>query len=97
MIFIKHNQQIINQKNKNIKLFVYIFLVGSAMSQAFAQYEIRKQTVNSGGKPIISESYQIKGSIGQIDASNSLLSGSYRLNAGFWHENNDLILKNGFE
>ncbi len=41
--------------------------------------------------------YEMNSSIGQVDASNEMSSGSFSVNGGFWHENTDLIYKNGFE
>lgn len=74
-----------------------ILLLGLVFSQSFAQYEIKRYSINSGGQTSTEGAYQVSGSIGQVDASNILIGGNYTLNGGFWHENNDLIFKNGFE
>ena len=42
-------------------------------------------------------SYEMNSSIGQVDASDQMINGNLSINGGFWHENNDLIFKNGFE
>ena len=99
MINIKHNHQMSGRKNKIGKKFAFIFLIGTAFSQSFAQHEITKYTINSGGGFMTSGNYELSSSIAQVDASSALNSNSYVLNGGFWHknENNDLIFKNGFE
>lgn len=74
-----------------------ILFLGLVFSQSFAQYEMRKYSINSGGQTSTGGSYQVSGSIGQADASMELTGGNYSLNGGFWHESNDLIFKNGFE
>jgi len=81
---------------KHKKVF-FLLIIGMAFSQSFAQYEIKKYTINSGGSTSTGGTYQVSGSIGQVDASSKLTSANYSLNGGFWHENNDLIFKNGFE
>ena len=68
-----------------------------AFSQSFAIYTMKKHSINSGGATMSGGSYELKSSIGQVDASKTLTNGSFKLNGGFWHENNDLIFKNGFE
>lgn len=84
-------------KRKTGKHFVFIFLIGTAFSQSFAQYEIKKYTINSGGAQLSGGSFQLQSSIGQVDASNTQIGGDFSLSSGFWQENNDLIFKNGFE
>ena len=79
------------------KKIILILVVGMAVSQAFAQYEMRKYSINSGGSKMTEGSYEMNASIGQTDASGKLSAGNYSLDGGFWHENNDLIFKNGFE
>lgn len=79
------------------KKTISLLILGMAFSQSFAQYEIKKYSINSGGSTISSGQYEMTSSIGQTDASNAQTGGNYSLNSGFWHENNDLIFKNGFE
>jgi len=81
-------------KKKSV-LILMISLMG--FSQSFAQYEMRKHTINSGGTNMSGGTYELKSSLGQVDASNTMSLGIYQLTGGFWHENNDLIFKNGFE
>ena len=86
----------INKAFKYKKL-ISILILCMVFSQALAQYEIRKYTINSGGSTISEGQYELTSSIGQIDASNTQANGDYSLNAGFWQESNDIIFKNGFE
>jgi hypothetical protein len=74
-----------------------IVLLGMVFGHSFAQYEIRKYTINNGGGKSSGGDYSLNASIGQVDASAPKSGGGYTLNAGFWQENNDLIFKNGFE
>jgi hypothetical protein len=75
----------------------FILATGLVFSQAFAQYEIKRYTINNGGSKLTGGNYEMNSSIGQDDASGSISSNNYSLNGGFWHKNNDLIFKNGFE
>jgi hypothetical protein len=81
-------------KNKKILLALVTTL---AMTQTFAQYSIKKYSINNGGGKLAGGQYQLQGSIGQVDASDTLSQGDYSLNGGFWQQNTDLIYKNGFE
>ena len=79
-----------------------VIILGLAFSQTFAQYEIKKFTINNGGGKMTGGIYEINSSIGQVDASNNLVGGNYMLNGGFWHKKDttpqpELIFKNGFE
>jgi len=74
-----------------------ILLLGLVFNQTFAQYELKRYSINSGGQTSSGSSYQVSGSLGQVDASQQLTGGDYALNGGFWHQSNDLIFKNGFE
>ena len=74
-----------------------ILLLGMVFSQPYAQYQIKKYSINSGGGTSIGSIYQVSGSIAQVDASNKLTGNNYSLIGGFWHESNDVIFKNGFE
>lgn len=80
----------------NKKVFLPLLLL-SALGQSFAQYEIRKHSINSGGSKMTGGSYEMRSSIGQADASGKLSNGDFSLNGGFWHENRDLIFKNGLD
>ncbi len=85
-------------KKKNV-LFLLLAL---AMGQAYAQYEIKKYTINNGGGKMTGGNYEMNSSIGQVDASGTLTGGNYALNGGFWHKvdttpQTDLIFTNGFE
>lgn len=83
-----------NNKSKNTVLLLITLCI--VAGQAFAEYKIRKHTINSGGSKMTGGSYEMKSSIAQVDAG-TMTEGDYSLNAGFWQENNDLIFKNGFE
>ncbi|MCF6287753.1 MAG: hypothetical protein L3J53_00765 [Proteobacteria bacterium] len=96
MIYTKHNN-VTKNPSIVIKHLALLFLLGTAFSQAFAQYEMKKHTINSGGANMTGGNYELKSSIGQADASNTLSGGSFSLNGGFWQQNNDLIFKNDFE
>lgn len=85
--------KILQSKNK----FFIVLIFGMLCSQVFAQYSLSKYTINSGGKEMSGGSYQMNASIGQVDASNKMSGGNFSINGGFWHENTDLIFKNGFE
>jgi uncharacterized membrane protein len=85
------------KKALDVKKLIVFLVLGLAIGQAFAQYEIKKYTINSGGSKMSGGSYEMNSSIGQADAGGQLSGGNYSLNGGFWHENNDLIFKSGFE
>ena len=85
------------KKTFKYKKAISLLIMGMAFSQSFAQYEMKKYTINSGGSTITGGQYEMTSSIGQTDASNAQTGGDYSLNGGFWHANNDLIFKNGFE
>jgi len=82
---------------KTAKKIIYVIVISLFLNQAYAQYAIKKHTINNGGGKLTGGSYELNGSVGQIDASNSMSGGTYTINGGFWQENNDLIFKNGFE
>jgi hypothetical protein len=62
-------------------------------------YEMKRFNLSSGGGVIEAGAYKLTSSIGQVDASNDLISGDYKLQGGFFHQirTTDLIFKNGFE
>jgi outer membrane lipoprotein-sorting protein len=71
-------------------------------SQGFAQYDIKKHTINNGGGKMTGGNYEMNSSIGQVDASSTQTGGNYSLNGGFWHKTDttpqsELIFTNGFE
>jgi hypothetical protein len=79
-----------------------ILLVGLTINQAYAAFEIKKHTINSGGSEINSASFKLVGSFGQVDATNTLNSANYSLNGGFWNKAvvtpiDNTIFANGFE
>ena len=76
-------------KNKAISLLILALV----FSQGYAQYEIKKHTINSGGSILSKGEYELKSSIGQTDAHATIAGGDYSLNAGFRTENTDLIYK----
>ena len=83
------------------RLFFSILILGTAFGQAYAQYEIKRHSINSGGSKMTGGSYVMNASIAQADASKPQTGGAYFLNGGFWHESKEpleeLIFKNGFE
>ena len=83
--------------NKKLKLIPIMLVLGLAVSQSFAAFEIRKYSINSGGSDMSGGIFEMKSSIGQVDASNTTSGGNFQLNGGYWHKNNDLIFKNDFE
>jgi len=88
--------KMMNILNSKRKVFI-VLMLGMTFSHVFAQYSISKHSINSGGAEMSGGTYEMKASIGQIDASNQMSNGNYSVNGGFWHENTDLIFKNGFE
>ena len=97
MISSKENYSIFAKKRNINKLIICVFLIGSSISQSFAQYEIKKYTINSGGAKITGGNFHLQSSIGQVDANTVLTGGDFSLNSGFWQKNTDLIFKNNFE
>lgn len=86
---------------KNKLFFTIVLIFGLVFNQSFAQFEMKKQSINSGGKLMSGGQFQMTSSIAQVDASGALNSTSYRLSGGFWHKSNgsnaNLIFKNDFE
>jgi hypothetical protein len=86
--------------NKTRTFFVVITCL--IATRVIAQYEIKKYTINNGGGKMLGGQYQMQGSIGQVDASNTLSQNNYSLNGGFWHKKNTVplpedLFKDGFE
>jgi len=96
----EENNNDVNRK-MNHKLRRMLALASLVASQSFAQYEIKKHTINSGGASMSGGNYQLTASIGQVDASNAMNSGSYNLTGGFWqpssNASNEIIFANSFE
>jgi len=61
-----------------------------------AAFEVRKHTINNGGKTLSSQSLILNASIGQSAADSQMSSNRFILNPGFWQENKDLIFFNQF-
>lgn len=76
-----------------------VFLVFSSFVNSGDVYKIDKATVNASGGQSDGGNYQIKGSLGQPDASTVIQGGQYGVNGGIWSQSssNDIIFKNGFE
>ncbi len=91
------------KKGRNKKLgSALILLIGLASSQSFAQFEIKKYTINSGGSTVANGNFKISSSIGQVDASNTLTGGSFTVRGGFWNKTtttniSEIIFANSFE
>ena len=86
-----------SKKASDTKLLIFLIVFSLISQVAFAQYEIRKHTINSGGGVMSGGSYEINGSFGQVDVNDKQTGGNYTLQSGYWHENNDLIFKNAVE
>lgn len=86
----------LNNSNRKTKYFatLVLFLV---IGQSFAQYEMKRYSINGGGSKMTGGAYEMQSSIGQADASDQLTGGNFKVQGGFWHENNDLIFKNKFD
>lgn len=82
--------------DNNSKKLICLLLALAVIGQAYAQLELSKHTINNGGNVMTGGSFELKSSIGQVDASKPASGGDYQLNGGFWQQNNDLIFKNKF-
>lgn len=80
-------------------IFMCIFLFYVNSSHSGNVYKIDKATISASGGTSASGNIQIKGSIGQAEASNQSTGGVFTVNGGIWTQetNNDIIFKNGFE
>lgn len=82
---------------KSILIVMLIVLFG----QAFAQLEIKRSSINSGGGSMTGGNFEMHSSMAQVDASATQTGGNFSLNGGFWHKDNtpkpELIFANGFE
>ena len=84
-------------RKQKLKLNTVCFILCLTASQSFAAFEIRKYSINSGGSNINGGNFEMKSSIGQVDASHTMSGGNFQLNGGYWHKNTDLIFNNDFE
>jgi hypothetical protein len=87
------------KKYSKTSLFLILTLL---VSQAFAQYEINKHSINNGGGKMTGGNFQMNSSIGQVDASTIQTGGNFTLNGGFWYKADtdpkpELIFVSGFE
>ncbi len=81
---------------------IFVLLLCLITTHGFAQYAIKNYTINNGSGKMAGGSYQLQGSIGQTDASDTLTQNNYSLNGGFWHKINTAplpedLFKDGFE
>ncbi len=86
---------------KKIRPF-FVLTMCLIATHVFAQYEIKKYTINNGGGKMSGGQYQLQASIGQVDASSTLSQNNYSLNGGFWHKVDTTplpedLFKDGFE
>ena len=65
--------------------------------QAFAQYEMRKHSINSGGVVKSSASFELNSSMAQVDANQKSSAANASVSSGYWQQNNDLIFRNNFK
>ena len=65
--------------------------------QVFAQYEMRKHSINNGGVAKSSASFELNSSIAQVDANQKSSAASSSVSSGYWQQNNDLIFRNNFK
>lgn len=84
-------------KSLNKRLTISLLILGMVVSQSYAQYEIKKYSINSGSKTMSKDQYELNSIIGQTDANKPLSAGDYSVSAGFMQENTDLIYRNGFK
>ncbi len=82
------------------KLF-YLLVTLTTFTHAYGQLSIKKHTINNGGTAMSAEGFELKGSIGQVDAAPTASEGhgitNYSLSSGFWQQNTDLIFKDNLE
>ena len=80
-------------------ILICVCLFNTTSSHSGDEYKIDKATVNASGGTSTGGTIQVKGSVGQAEASNQISGGAYGINGGIWTKqfNNDIIFKNGFE
>ena len=92
-----------NNKKSKLKIqtsgkkLAYFLLTLTVFSQAYAQLEMKKHTINSGGATMSGGGFELKASIGQVDSDDPSSGGNYSLSSGFWQQNTDLIFKDNLE
>jgi hypothetical protein len=67
-------------------LVALVLLVGSsiALAQSSANFDLSRHSINGGGAQSASASYNLTGSIGQVEAGGGHASASFSLLGGFW-------------
>ena len=65
-----------------VGITVMLILLGMALP-AYADYEVSRHTIDSGGGTSSGDQYTVMGTIGQYDAAYSA-GGDYKLLGGFW-------------
>ena len=88
-------------KNK-IKVFIVLMVLNAAVySQTGGNFTITKSSIDGGGGVSDGGGFVVSGTIGQIDASNELIGGNFKLTGGYWAQKTiplgDVIFRNGFE
>jgi hypothetical protein len=88
-------------------ILIIVFLVSSGINakdeetelKGSVVYKMKNFNLSSGGGLLESGNFKLTSSIGQLDASNDMVSGNYKLHGGFLHQNRttDVIFKNGFQ
>jgi len=78
---------------------VSLMLCSLVYAQSGGNYSLNKSTIASGGGQSSGGDFTLNGTMGQVDASNSISGGDFSLAGGFWSStiNSDIIYKNGFE
>lgn len=83
--------------------FLCLIVLAMVFTSSFAQYSIKKYSLNSGASKMSGGRFEMYSSIAQVEASEKQMGGNYVLSSGFWQESNDLIFgddlifKNGME
>jgi hypothetical protein len=88
--------------NTKIKTFIVLLILNTtAYSQVGGNFKISKSVIASGGGQSEGGSFALSGTIGQVDASNELAGGSFKLTGGFWAQETvplpDGMFSDGFE
>jgi hypothetical protein len=71
-------------RSRFAQLIALIALVLMCDRSAFAQHDLSWHTVDGGGGTSIGGVYVLSGTVGQPDASPSMIGGTYALSGGFW-------------